>query len=309
MTLFGSQQDLVLGPEPGQRRDAGQGDGADDERPERDRHVFLQAAHLAHVVGVHGVDDRAGAEEQQGFEGGVGEEVEHARRPRPHPEGRDHVAQLGDGGVGEDPFDVVLDEGQTGGDEHGDTGDESDEVEAAGFDGEALPEDAVHAGHEIDPGHHHGGGVDQGGDRGGAGHGVREPDVEGELRALAHDPQEEEAAADEDEGVGHLVFEGHPVDDFDVEVLPGGEEQRDDAQHEADVTRSGGEERLEGGGGVGFLLVPVADELEGAEPDQLPADQELEQVVGHDHEQHGGGEQRQGGEEVGEADVAVHVAH
>src|SRR6478609_8215760 len=64
-------EDLVLGPEPGEREDAGERERADHERPERDRHELAQPTHvLLHVEGVVGarVADRAGAEEQQRLE-------------------------------------------------------------------------------------------------------------------------------------------------------------------------------------------------------------------------------------------------
>ena len=65
------------------------GQPADDERGRRDRHELAQAAHAAHVLlAVHAVDDRAGPEEQQRLEEGVGDHVEDgghvgARPPPP----------------------------------------------------------------------------------------------------------------------------------------------------------------------------------------------------------------------------------
>ena len=79
--------------------------------------------------------------------------------------------------------------------------DEGDQVDAAGLDGEALPEHAVEAGHQVHAGHDHGGGVDEGGDRRGAGHGVGQPHVQRELGALAHDAEEQEDSPGQEQAV------------------------------------------------------------------------------------------------------------
>ncbi len=64
---------------------------------------------LLHVLlVVHAVDHRAGAEEEQRLEEGVGDHVEQAGDVGAGPDGEEHVAELGDGGVGEHPLDVVL---------------------------------------------------------------------------------------------------------------------------------------------------------------------------------------------------------
>ena len=76
---------------------------------------------------------------------------------------------------------------------------------------------------------------------------------------------------------------------------------------QADVAHAVGEERLERRVGVGLLLPPVADQREGADADQLPADDHLQRVLGQDEEQHRRGEQRQEGEVVGVAPVAADV--
>ena len=113
--LLRVHEDLVLRPEPGEREDAAQRDRADDERPERLRHVLPQAAHvLLHVEGVvrARVAHRAGAEEEVGLEERVREEVEDRRDPRADAERHDHVAELADRRVREHLLDVVLDEGR-----------------------------------------------------------------------------------------------------------------------------------------------------------------------------------------------------
>ena len=74
----GGAEDLVLAPEAGERRQAGQGQGAAQERPVRHRHHLAQAAEAAHVDDVaHRVHDAAGGQEQQGLEEGVREQMEH----------------------------------------------------------------------------------------------------------------------------------------------------------------------------------------------------------------------------------------
>ncbi len=105
----GEQQDLVLRPEAGERRDAGDGEPADDEGAARDRHQLGELAHLAHVLlVVHAVDDRARPEEQQRLEEGVRDHVEHGGHVGAGADGEEHEAELRHGGVREDAFDVGL---------------------------------------------------------------------------------------------------------------------------------------------------------------------------------------------------------
>ena len=63
------------------------------------------------------MDDRAGAEEQQRLEEGMGEQVEDADRVAADAERHEHVAELRAGRIGDDPLDVVLHEADRGGEE------------------------------------------------------------------------------------------------------------------------------------------------------------------------------------------------
>ena len=65
---------------------------------------------------LHPVDDRAGAEEEQRLEEGVGDQVEHGRDVGPGAGGGDHEAKLADGRIGQHLLDVVLAEGDQPGD-------------------------------------------------------------------------------------------------------------------------------------------------------------------------------------------------
>ncbi len=122
-------QNLILRPEPGRdEREARQGEAADQKGDEGQRHLLAQSAHVEHVLRVqmpvrgvdavfHAVDDRAGAEEEQRLEEGVGDQVKGGRHVRPDADGGDHVAQLRDRRVGQDALDVVLGDGDGGGEQ------------------------------------------------------------------------------------------------------------------------------------------------------------------------------------------------
>jgi hypothetical protein len=96
-----------------------------------DRHVLAQAAHLAHVLlVVHADDHRAGAEEQQRLEEGVGHQVEHGRRIRGHAQRHGHVAELRQRRIRDHALDVVLHDADQAGEERGGRADDSTKLSA-----------------------------------------------------------------------------------------------------------------------------------------------------------------------------------
>ena len=176
---------------------------ADQERPEGERHVLAQPAHVLDVLlFVHAVDDRAGAEEEEALEEGVRHQVEDRGDPGPGPDRGGHVAKLREGGVGDDALDVVLGEGDRRGHEGGEGADDGHD-QHRGF---GADEDRVAAGAHVDAGGDHRRRVDQGGDRGRAFHRVRQPDVQRELGALAAGADEEQDADQGHRAAGNAEF-------------------------------------------------------------------------------------------------------
>ena len=295
------QQDLVLAEEPGERRDAGDGDRADHHRPERDRHVLLQAAHLQHVLlAGHRVDDRAAAEEEERLEEGVRHQVERAGRERADAHRHEHVAELRDGRIRQHPLDVGLHEADRRGHQRRQHADDRDDLHRHR---RVREEDGVAADH-VDAGGDHRRRVDQRGDGRRAFHGVGQPDVERDLRALAARADEQQQRDERQRaelrrldrerrgGVRHLAEIERPEREVDQE----------DAEQEAPVADPVGDERLLARVRRALLLVPVADEQVRAEADALPAD-EHDQVVAAQHQR-----EHEEAEQVQVREVARHAA-
>ena len=95
---------------------AGDGQRGSQHRGVGPGDALAQAAHVAHVLfAAHGVHHAAGAEEEQRLEKGVGHQVKDARAERAHAAAQEHVAELADGGIGQNLLDVGLHQGDGGG--------------------------------------------------------------------------------------------------------------------------------------------------------------------------------------------------
>ena len=93
-------------------------------------------------------------------------------------------------------------------------------------------------------------------------------------------------------------------------VLHGVEQGEDgeDAERKAEIADAVDDEGLDGGGAGRGLVIPEADQEVGGEADALPAEEQLDEIVGGDQRQHGEGEQREIGEEARPVRVLLHVA-
>ena len=296
------RQDHVLGVVARGERDAGDGEDGGAHGQEGHRHLLRQAAHQAHVVGVHRVDDRAGAEEQKGLEERVRRQVEQAGGIASDAERAHHEAELGDGREGQHALDVVADERHRRRHEGGDAADPGRGEHRVGR-GE---EDEVKAGHDEDAGRDHGRGVDEGRAGRRAFHRVGQPDEQRELGGLAHRPEED---ADRDHGRDrrrHVALVDELVDLRDLERA----DLREDEQQgevQAGVAELGGHKSLFLGLSGSVLLEPEADQEVGGEAHQLPAHEADEDVARDDEAEHRRGEEGDEGEVPLVAGVLVHV--
>ncbi len=305
--------DGVLGEETGKAGESDQRQGAEQRRDPGDLHVLADAAHVADVlIVVHADDHRARRQEQQRLEEGVGHEVEQACCVGRCTQSGDHVTQLGKGGIGDDALDVVLHDTDEAHEEGG--GGTYDEHEAQRRLGELI--ERRHACHHEDTGCHHGGGMDQRRDGRGAFHGIGQPHVQWHLRRLAHGADEEQ---DADHGhqrplaVAPDVHRGGGLVGSRLEYL-GIVEAAEvhghcrDAENETEIPHPVHQEGLHVGVDGALALEVEADEQVGDQAHRLPAEEELEEVVGHHQHQHGEGEQGDVAEEALVALVVGHVA-
>ena len=171
-----------------------------------------------------------------------------------------------------------------------------------------------HARHHEDAGRHHRGGVDQRRDRRRAFHRIGQPDVQRELRRLAHRADEQ---ADADRGQQRAsrwpAGRSRPATACLGEHLARSRacrSRRDqaDAEQEAEVADAVDQEGLQVGVDRRRAVVPEADQQVRHQAHRLPAEEQLQEVVAHHEHQHREREQRDVGEEALVARVVGHVA-
>ena len=270
------------------------------------------------VAVLQGVDDRAGREEQQGLEEGVRHQVEHAGHVARQPHRGDHEAKLGDGGIGQHLLDVELGHGHGGGKERGGRADIGHHRLRDG----RQRKQRVGARDHVNAGRHHGGGVDERRDRRGAGHGVRQPDIERDLRALAGGAQQQQQGDGRDDGLALRVQpdRGHGAKDLAKGQRAKGPEDQEHGQQHGPVAHAVDHKGLAPGAGIAHavlaLLVPETDEQVRAQAHAFPAHEHGQVTVARHQDEHGGQEQVEVDKEAREAarvavdaHVLVHVAN
>ena len=213
----------------------------------------------------------------------------------------EHVAELADGRISEDAFEVGLRERDQRGQEACEPANRGDHDLRV----RRVAEQRRAAGDQVDAGRHHRRRVDEGRDRRRAFHRVGQPDVERELGRLADRADEEEQTRRRQ----HRRRQRLRLleDNLKFERI-GMRPENQDAEKEPDVAEPGHEERLASRRRRTGFGEPEADEQIAADADPLPARVEEQEVVGEDQRRHRREEQAHLAEEARIARIAAHVA-
>src|SRR5262249_9994854 len=173
------EQNGILAEESSERREAGDGERGREHGPVKDFDFLAEAAHVAHVLfAAHGMNYGTGCEEEQRFEESVSHQMEDACAKRADAAAEEHIAELRDGGISENLFDIALHEADGGGEESGGAADCSDDDQS----GLRVREENVRASDDVYACRDHRSGVDQSADGRWAFHGIRQPNVKRKLR-------------------------------------------------------------------------------------------------------------------------------
>ena len=261
---------------------------------------FFSAAHAPHVLFAgHRVDDRSAPEEEERLEEGVRHQVERAGRKRADAHRREHVAELRHRRVREDALDVVLDQADRRRHQRRQHADDRDNRHHLG----RVREQHGIAAEHVDTGGDHRRRVDQRRHRRRTFHRVRQPDVEGNLRALAGRADEQEQADQRQDAEMAALDRHRPrgiLDGAEIERAEGVVDE-EDAEDEAPVADAVGDERFLPRVRRALLLVPVADQQVRAQAHAFPADEHDQEVVAQHEHEHEEAEQVQVAEEARDA--------
>ncbi len=299
------QQNFILGKEARQWRNSRDGDGADEEGPVGFGQFFTQSAHASDILfPSQCVDHASGTQKEQRFEKRVGGEVEHRPGEGTHTQPDKHIAQLADGGIGQDFLDVVLENGDGGGKKcRGKSGDSND---GHGRGGQYVK--YIRPGDHVNPGSDHGCRVDQCGNRRWTSHGIGEPGVKRYLGAFPDRTHKKQQGDGHDDRIahGHQLCRGENL--VERQRTKRIEYQKHSHQ-KSQVADPVHDKSLFGGIVVVMVFEPEADEEIGTEPHSLPSD-EHDGIIGPKHQQqHGEYKEVHVGKKTVESRIVFHVTH
>ena len=266
-----------------------------------------------------GMDHRPSPEEQHRLEESVGHQMVHSRsrrsQLRPQADRHHHVSELRKRGIGEDTLDVVLLDRNQRGEQSREATDIPDD-RARPEPAQEIQRSRPGAGRRVEEEHpaqhvnarrHHRRRMDQRRHRRRAFHGVRQPNMQRELRALAHRAHEHQQARD----AGHRAEDRRIRPELRRKLReiqrPRRSPDHQDSQQEPEVTQTIAQEGLLGRIPRRRPFVPETDQQVRGHAYEFPEDEDHHQVVGQDDSQHREHEQAQRAEEPTVRPVIVHV--
>src|SRR5579883_231653 len=297
-------QNEVLAEEAGSdERQAGEGASTDDEGPEGKRQLGAQAAHAEHILLMHGMNDYSCGEEEQRLEKGMRHEMEQGRRPCAQPESEKHIADLADGGIGQYTFNVALRERAEGGEQHGCCSDDGN----GKLHLRSQSEEHMRAGDEIDACRHHGCSVDEGAGWRSAGHGIRQPCLERQLRGFSAGSAQQQCGCGNGDTAAYCPLCRGAVHQLLNVQRAEYCKQQEEADGEGGIAESCHDECLGSGANIGWVLIPEANEQKTAEANAFPSQVQQQKIVRQDEHEHRRYEEVHVGEEARVAFIVLHV--
>ncbi|MNQ79542.1 hypothetical protein D3C85_944890 [compost metagenome] len=229
------------------------------------------------------------------------EDGRYRRQRTAQPQQQGDQTQMTDRRIGEQTLEIILKDCAPGPEHQGRHASRADDDVPGVGAGQHRPQ----ADHQKDARLHHGGRMQIGADRRGGGHRARQPEVEGELRALGQC-----ARQDQDQGgqIPRAVLDDVAGRQHHVQVETADDApQHHDSGQKAEPARRRHRQRHPRAVARRRIMVPVADQQEGEEAGQLPENGQLDQIAGHDHAGHRPHEGQQEGEEARDRIVGRHI--
>ncbi len=304
--FIGGLIDHPLGSKAVEGGQTGDGEGAHQEADGGLGHPLAQAAQLVQIGAAGGIEDGAGAQEQQALEQGVVHGVEQAARQaqrRAQAGGRDHIADLGDGVEGQQTLEIMLRQRHGNAHEHGHRADDGQQgLHRGGIHG--AEDDVKQTDHAVDAGlvHHTG---EHHGDGGGShGVGIGGRGVEGNqigLHAEAGHQHAQRQRGGGGMGGGKDGGKLRHVQRVALGIEQGDAEQGEGGAHGAD------DQIFEAGFQSALLLAAEGGQGHAGEGHDLDHDEHIEDIAGEHKTQHRAGEHQIQGVVVAQMMVPLHV--
>ena len=274
--VHGFGKEHFLGQEAVEQRHTRHGRAGHDGERCGDGHHLAQARQAADVARAAFVVHDTHGHEQRGLEGGVVHDVEHGghggQRAVQAEQQRDE-AQVRDGGVRQQALEIVLEHG--GITAHQQRGQARAAYQPEPFLGACKggPQPRQQKNTRLD----HGGRVQVCRYRRGRGHGMGQPEMEGELRALGEGPQQNQHQRRE---VQRMVLDELPGHEHVVQVIAADDmAQHQHARKHAQAPRARHRQGHACAAARILAVVPVADQQKRKQAGQLPEKRDLDDVA------------------------------